>query len=142
MTLLSVSMIVASLVCAAVAGDNHGVVELDATSFKKIVGGPLNVLLALTEYSWKAPDNYNDVADHFKETGNVLVAKLDVSALDAAHPLKVGKLPTLRFYAAGASPDAFVEHTGASDVAADVVQFVDFQLSPKVSFHFLRWRWA
>jgi len=107
-------------------------VELDVISFKKLVGGAHNVLLSLNEYSWKSPEHYSDVADAFKDNDGVLVAKLDVSSLPDGHALKVSKTPQLRFYAAHASRDTHADFAGNADNAADVIEFVQFQLSPKL----------
>jgi thioredoxin-related protein len=108
----------------------HGIVELDEVSFGKVVGREQHVLVTLNEFSWKSPENFNDVADAFKDNADVLVAKLDASQLPEGHALKVKTTPTLRFYSARSKE--FVEFVGSADTASDVIEFVQFQLSPKV----------
>jgi len=120
-----------TLLASMVFCDNKGVVELDATSFKKLVGGAHHVLLSLNEFSWKSPENFNDVAEAFKDTADLLVAKVDVSALPDGHALKVSKTPQLRFYAAHDAA-THADFAGNPDAAADVIEFVQFQLSPKL----------
>lgn len=129
--MISFVVLLFAALAAASGGGNHGIVELDADSLKKLVGKQFNVLLSLNEFSWKSPDNFNDVGDAFKDADNVLIAKIDVSALPADHALKAVKTPTLRFFPANAA-SAFVDHAGANDVASEVIEFVNFQLSPKV----------
>jgi hypothetical protein len=114
-----------------VEGASHGIVEVDEVSFAKVIGREHHVLVSLNEFSWKSPENYNDVADAFKDNADVLVAKIDVSQLPDGHALKVKTTPTLRFYAARSRD--FVDFVGSADAAADVIEFVQFQLSPKAS---------
>jgi len=112
------------------SGNAHGIVELDEVSFGKVVGREQHVLVTLNEFSWKSPENFNDVADAFKDNADVLVAKVDASQLPDGHALKVKTTPTLRFYAARSKE--YVDFVGSADTAADVIEFVQFQLSPKV----------
>lgn len=114
-----------------VEGASHGIVEVDEVSFAKVIGREHHVLVSLNEFAWKSPENYNDVADAFKDNVDVLVAKIDVSQLPDGHALKVKTTPTLRFYAARSRD--FVDFVGSADAAADVIEFVQFQLSPKAS---------
>mmetsp|Transcript_50483 Transcript_50483/g.124088 ORF Transcript_50483/g.124088 Transcript_50483/m.124088 type:complete len:236 (-) Transcript_50483:131-838(-) len=133
-TLAAAAAAAVAVVAAAARGADTGVLELDDHTFAKLVGtGQFNVLVEFVEYSWKASENYKDVAEAFVDDASVLVAKVDTSlvkdeALKAARTAGDGddEKAVARLYAKDGSYEVFA---GDVDDPQALIDFVQSNLS-------------
>jgi len=116
----------ATFILSSLAGD-EGILELDDHTFPKLVGKDFNVFVEFVEYGWKTTTDYKDVADNYKTSDDILIAKVDISNVNDAS-LKLENPPVGRFYPKGSL--SFSEFDGDLEDASAIIGFIDSNLNP------------
>jgi protein disulfide-isomerase A6 len=110
-----------------------GILGLDEINFDKIVDGSRNVLVEIVEYSWKATNDYEKVAEEFKNNNDVIVALLEFSDNKDFVKSRFGiekseDLPKIKFFPAGKKEPEDV----STDDPDGLIEFVHSSLNSKL----------
>jgi len=107
-----------------------GVIELDEISWDRVVDGSNPILISFSDRSWKEPEGYAKVSEELKDT-EVIVAKVDCNSNpNLKSRFKVESFPSVKFFPKE-EKETPVSY-GGENKQAEIVEFVRFQLNPKL----------
>jgi len=106
-----------------IAVHRQGIIELDDSTFDKVIDGRHHALVLFQEQSWKEPAKFEDVGKEFITAKDIIIAKVDgASADELKKRLNIDKLPSIKFFPKGSTtPEITYE---GDDSAEALIEFV------------------